>query len=122
MWSFSLRSQEDTAMADNRAGARSAHDGGPWRIHATRLPDGDAPEEWWIVDGHISEQPAPGARDLPGTWFLPGGLVDAHIHGTMNMNGYALANGSAELIAANLAAQRAAGVLAVRDAGLAFGG
>jgi imidazolonepropionase-like amidohydrolase len=101
---------------------RDVHDVGPWRIRATRLPDGDAPEEWWIVDGRISDAPVPGARELPGNWFLPGGLVDAHMHGTMNMNGYALADGSAALIAANLAAQRAAGVLAVRDTGLAFGG
>jgi imidazolonepropionase-like amidohydrolase len=107
-------------MAENMA--RSVHDAGPWHIYATRLPDGDAPEEWWIVDGQISDEPVPGARELPGKCFLPGGLVDSHMHGTMNMNGYAHANGSDALIAANLAAQRAAGVLAVRDAGLAFGG
>lgn len=96
------------------------HDAGPWRVRAIRLPDG-APEEWWIADGRLSDQPVPGARDLPGGWFLPGGLVDAHVHRTMNFNGFALPDGSPELVAANLAAQRAAGVLAVRDTGLAFG-
>lgn len=97
-------------------------DAGPWHLRAVRLPDGDTTEEWWIVDGQFSERPVPGARELPGGWFLPGGLVDAHMHSTMNFNGYSLADGSDALIAANLAAQRAAGVLAVRDAGLAWGG
>lgn len=95
---------------------------GPWHLRAIRLPDGARAEEWWIVDGRISATPVPGARDLPGGWFLPGGLVDAHLHLTMNFNGFALHDGSNDLIAANMAAQRAAGVLALRDAGLAWGG
>lgn len=97
-------------------------DGGPWHIHAIRLPDGTTSEEWWVADGRLSDTPIPGARDLPGAYLLPGGLVDSHIHRTMNFNGFALADGSDVLAEANLAAQRAAGVLAVRDAGLAWGG
>jgi imidazolonepropionase-like amidohydrolase len=97
-------------------------DNGPWHLAAVRLPDGAEPEECWIVDGQISDTPAPGAHDLPGGWFLPGGLVDAHAHLTMNFNGFALHDGSDDLIAANLAAQRAAGVLALRDAGIAWAG
>jgi imidazolonepropionase-like amidohydrolase len=97
-------------------------DNRPWRLRAVRLPDGREPEEWWIVDGKLSDVPVAGARDLPGGWFLPGGLVDAHAHLTMNFNGFALRDGSAALIAANMAAQRAAGVLMLRDAGLAWGG
>jgi imidazolonepropionase-like amidohydrolase len=99
-----------------------SQDTGPWHLAAVRLPDGTAPEEWWIVDGKASDAPVPGARDLPGGWFLPGGLVDAHVHLTMNFNAFALRDGSADLIAANMAAQRAAGVLTLRDAGLAWGG
>jgi imidazolonepropionase-like amidohydrolase len=95
---------------------------GPWYLRAIRLPDGGAPEDWWIVDGQLRDTPVPAAQELPGSWFLPGGLVDAHAHSTMNFNNFAYADGSAELIAANLAAQRAAGVLAIRDAGLAWGG
>lgn len=93
-----------------------------WHMRAVRLPDGTQPEEWWIVDGRVSDQPIAGARELPGGWFLPGGLVDAHAHLTMNFNSFPLPDGGDELIAANLAAQRRAGVLAVRDAGLAWGG
>jgi hypothetical protein len=96
--------------------------GRAWHIRGVRLPDGDTVEEWWIGDGVWHDAPIAGARDLPGAWFLPGGLVDAHCHVTMNFNGFALPNGSDALIAANLDAQRAAGVLAVRDAGLAWGG
>jgi imidazolonepropionase-like amidohydrolase len=99
-----------------------SHDSGPWRLAAVRLPDGVEPEQWWIVDGQISATPAPGARDLPGGWFLPGGLVDAHAHLTMNFNGFALRDGSDDLIAANQAAQSRAGVLGLRDAGRAWGG
>ena len=104
-------------------GAQSlSQDNGPWHLAAVRLPDGTQPEEWWIVDGQIRATPIPGARDLPGGWFLPGGLVDAHAHLTMNVNGFTLRDGSDGLIATNLAAQRTAGVLALRDAGLAWGG
>lgn len=108
-------------MDDDRS---MAADGaaGPWHVHAICLPEGQAPEDWWIVDGRLSDVPVPGAVTLPGGWVLPGGLVDAHIHRTMNFNDFALPDGSEALAAANLAAQRAAGVLAVRDAGLAWGG
>jgi imidazolonepropionase-like amidohydrolase len=95
---------------------------GPWHVRGIRLPDGDTIEEWWIVDGVWSDRPVPGATPLPGGWFLPGGLVDAHIHRTMNFNGFQLPDGSDALVEANLAAQRNVGVLAVRDAGLAWGG
>jgi imidazolonepropionase-like amidohydrolase len=95
---------------------------GAWHVQAVRLPDGEAAEDWWIVDGCLTDRPVPEAVTLPGDWFLPGGLVDAHVHRTMNFNGFALPDGSDALVAAHLAAQRAAGVLAVRDAGLAWGG
>jgi len=95
---------------------------GRWHLHAVRLPDGLHAEDWWIVDGRWSDTPVPGARPLPGAWFVPGGLADVHVHVTMNFNGFALVDGSAALIAANLAAQRQAGVLMLRDTGLAWGG
>ena len=109
-------------MAADRTAFPISHDDGPWHLRAIRLPGGIQPEDWWIVDGQVSDTPVPNARDLPGGWFLPGGLVDAHAHLTMNFNGFALRDGSSELITANLAAQRATGVLALRDAGLAWGG
>lgn len=55
--------------------------------------------------------------------MLPGGLVDAHVHLTMNFGRVMPhADGSDALVAANAAAQRRAGVLALRDAGHAWGG
>lgn len=103
---------EQSHVADSR----------PWHLRAVRLPEGTEAEEWWITDGKLSDVPIAGARELPGGWFLPGGLVDAHAHLTMNFNGFALRDGSNDLIAANMAAQRAAGVLVLRDAGRAWGG
>lgn len=97
--------------------------GGPWRIRGVPLPDGDRAGEWWIADGRWCDRPVAGASDLPGAWVLPGGLVDAHVHLTMNFDRVMPhADGSPALVAANAAAQRRAGVLALRDAGQAWGG
>lgn len=98
-------------------------DRGPWHVHGVNLPDGTAPRDWWIADGRWHDAAVPGARQLPGGWVLPGGLVDAHVHLTMNF-GRVMPHpdGSPALVAANHAAQRRAGVLAVRDAGCAWGG
>lgn len=96
----------------------------PLHLHAIRLPDGDVPEHLWIdARGRLGDRPIDGAVELPGGWWLPGGLVDAHVHLTMNF-GKVMPHpdGSDALIAANARAQRAAGVLAVRDAGHAWGG
>ncbi|MBX3051123.1 MAG: hypothetical protein KF753_06605 [Caldilineaceae bacterium] len=38
-----------------------------WHLRAMRLPDSDQPEDWWVVDGRLSESPVAGARALPGT-------------------------------------------------------
>ncbi|MDH4064441.1 MAG: amidohydrolase family protein [Acidobacteriota bacterium] len=94
-----------------------------WHVRAVSLPDGDEPEDLWIVDGRLTGQPVAGARELPGGWVLPGGLVDAHVHLTMNFGKVMPhADGSDALMAANGAAQRHAGVLALRDTGCAWGG
>src|SRR5436190_11585693 len=87
-----------------------------WHIRAVRLPFGEQVEEWWVRDGLLHDEPVPGAVDLPDGWVLPG-LVDAHAHLTIDINGTGLPNGSDALIDANRRAQQAAGVLAVRDAG-----
>ena len=102
--------------------AMDAAESGPWHVRAVRLPEGHEPEDWWIVDGRLSDTAVAAAKDVPGGWFLPGGLLDAHCHASMNFNDFAFADGSKALIDANLGAQRAAGVLALRDAGLAWGG
>jgi imidazolonepropionase-like amidohydrolase len=87
-----------------------------WHIRAVRLPDGDRAEDWWIRDGRLTDQPQTNASELPGGWVLPG-LADAHVHLSLDFSATGLPMGSDALIAANMDAQLAAGVLAVRDAG-----
>jgi imidazolonepropionase-like amidohydrolase len=87
-----------------------------WHIRAVRLPYGVRTEDWWIVNGRLTDQPAPDARELPGGWVLPG-LADAHVHLTLDFSATGLPMGSDALIRANMEAQLAAGVLALRDVG-----
>ena len=63
----------------------------------------------------MSETPLAGARELPGAFALPGGLVDAHFHATLDFEERALTR--AQLLEANLRRARRAGVLAARDMG-----
>ena len=94
-----------------------------WHLRATVLPHGRHPIDAWVGHGVISEQPIAGASTLPGRFVLAGGLVDAHVHLTMNF-GRALphADGSDALMGANADRHRHAGILALRDAGAAWGG
>jgi imidazolonepropionase-like amidohydrolase len=65
---------------------------------------------------------SPYRGELPGCFAIPGGLVDAHAHLTLDFGGVVgLDQGSPELVAANLARQARAGVLWVRDAGAVDG-
>jgi imidazolonepropionase-like amidohydrolase len=99
------------------------HASSRWHVRATLLPDGTEPQEWWVADGRLLDSPVPDAIDLPGRWLLPGGLVDAHVHLTMNFGRLMpYADGSAELVKANTKAHRQRGILALRDAGYAWGG
>jgi imidazolonepropionase-like amidohydrolase len=86
------------------------------RLAATVLPDGTAPCDLWVRDGAFTTEPQDGADVVPGGYVLPG-LVDAHAHLTLDVTGTGLATASDALVAANLAAQRSAGVLLVRDIG-----
>lgn len=96
---------------------------GPFHVRAIMLPDGAEPQDWWIADGRRRDTAVPEAVDLPGRWLLPGGLVDAHVHLTMNFGRVMpFADGSDGLMRANAGAQLKRGVLALRDAGGAWGG
>jgi imidazolonepropionase-like amidohydrolase len=86
------------------------------RLTATVLPDGDRDTDLWVRDGAISDEPVSGAEHVPGRYVLHG-LVDAHAHLTIDVSGTGLPAGSDDLVAANLRAQREAGVLLVRDVG-----
>jgi imidazolonepropionase-like amidohydrolase len=85
------------------------------RLPPTVLPDGDT-RDLWVADCVFTTTPQDGAETLPGRYALPG-LVDAHAHLTIDMSGTGLAAGGDALVAANLRAQRDAGVLLVRDIG-----
>lgn len=88
-----------------------------YHIHATLLPDGDAPIDLWVRDGRITFRPVQGAAVLaPLPAFVLPGMVDAHAHLAMDMGGGHRPPGP-DVIAANVAANLAAGVTAVRDPG-----
>lgn len=94
-----------------------------WHIRAVVLPDTSEPADFWVCDGVVGREPVDGAQDVPGAFVLPGGLVDAHVHLTMNFGKVMPhADGSEALMSANAAAHRRSGVLAFRDAGCAWGG
>lgn len=89
-----------------------------WCIRATLLPNGTERETWWLRHGQLAKTPIPDAMELPGNYLLPGGLVDAHAHLTIDFANSGLAGGSKALIAANWQRQLASGVLNLRDAGV----
>lgn len=84
------------------------------RVRGTLLPLGEL-VEFWVVRGRVSTTPVPGATDLghPGQYVVPG-LVDAHCHVGLGATG---AVDRAATIA-QAKAERAAGVLLVRDCGV----
>jgi imidazolonepropionase-like amidohydrolase len=87
----------------------------PWRLRAVLLPGGTDPVELWLDESGLTEEPLRGARELPGDYVLPGGLVDAHFHAAFDFAHRQLSRH--DLIEANLLALARAGVLAARDMG-----
>ena len=81
------------------------------------LPGGGEPLNWWIAGGRLSSQPIAGAAELPGAWLAPGLVRCARASDVRCPRAARTQRGSEELVAAHLAQQREAGVLAVRDAG-----
>ncbi|HLZ69141.1 MAG TPA: amidohydrolase family protein [Dehalococcoidia bacterium] len=89
-----------------------------FHLRATLLPYGDAASDLWIAGGRISFTPVVGARELaPAGGFALPGLVDSHVHLTVDFGRLGLPRGSAELVAENRRRQLAAGVLLLRDIG-----
>jgi imidazolonepropionase-like amidohydrolase len=78
------------------------------------LPDGEH-RDVWVRDGRFTFEPVPGAETVSRDGWLVPGLVDAHCH-----VGIARGGGHVEDLAAareQALADRAAGVLALRDCG-----
>ena len=87
-----------------------------WRVTGVLLPDGDTVDAGVAADGSWTAAPPADAEPLPGRFVLPG-LVDSHVHLSLDSGRKGLPAGSAELIAANRRDHLAAGVLVVRDIG-----
>jgi imidazolonepropionase-like amidohydrolase len=85
-----------------------------WHVRGVVLPEGEV-GDLWLVGDRVSREPVAGAVTLAeGGYILPG-LVDAHCHIGMRRGGAPI--GSLDEARALVAVDRAAGVLAIRDAG-----
>lgn len=84
----------------------------PLHIHGTFIPD-DEPRDLWIRDGVLTDEPVPGARTVARDAFIVPGLVDAHCHLGLGVEGQV----SRETTLAQARADLAAGTMLVRDAG-----
>ena len=93
-----------------------------YHVRATLLPDGDQPRDFWIRDRRVTFVPMDGAEALapPGGFALPG-LVDCHVHLTLDFAESGLPAGSAELVEANLRGHLSTGTFIVRDMGAVSG-
>ncbi|HET6920482.1 MAG TPA: hypothetical protein VFI46_13585, partial [Jiangellaceae bacterium] len=85
----------------------------PLHVRGVMLPDREH-RDLWIHDGRITFEHIPGAETVAAGWILPG-LVDLHCHVGLDSRG-AVPRDDAERQAL---ADRAAGVLLIRDAGSA---
>ncbi len=78
------------------------------------LPEGEQ-RDVWVRDGRFTFDPVPGVETVStGGWLLPG-LVDAHCHVGVGMGGVHVAD--LDGLREQALAERAAGVLALRDCG-----
>jgi imidazolonepropionase-like amidohydrolase len=86
----------------------------PLHLSGVVLPEGEH-HELWVRDGRITFEPVPGAETVSrGGWLAPG-LVDAHCHVGIGPGGDHVRD--LEGLRGQALAERAAGVLALRDCG-----
>jgi imidazolonepropionase-like amidohydrolase len=82
-------------------------------VRGITVPEGE-PRDFYVVGERITYEPVPSAETVASGWVLPG-LVDAHCHVGLDIGG-AVDRAEQERQAV---ADRAAGVLLIRDAGSA---
>jgi len=89
-----------------------------YHVRAVPLPDGDAPVDLWVAGGRLTFVPQAGAEPLgPERGFALAGLVDCHVHLSLDPGRTGLPPASSELIARNRRTNRDCGVLLARDMG-----
>ena len=84
----------------------------PMHIHGTFLPY-EEPQDFWVVDGRLTAEPIAGARTLARDAYVIPGLVDAHCHIGLGVEGAV----SVEETRRQAQADLAAGTMLIRDAG-----
>ena len=84
----------------------------PMHIHGTFLPH-EEPQDFWVVDGRLTAEPIAGARTLARDAYVIPGLVDAHCHIGLGVEGAV----SVEETRRQAQADLAAGTMLIRDAG-----
>lgn len=87
---------------------------GALRFRGPVLPDGEA-RDLYVVDGHVTYEPQPGAETAAEGWIVPG-LVDAHCHLGLDEHG-PVTDAEAEEQAL---LDRDGGALLIRDCGSAL--
>ncbi|MGY1710383.1 amidohydrolase family protein [Geodermatophilus sp. SYSU D00758] len=86
----------------------------PLHLSGVVLPDGER-RDLWVRDGRFTTEPVPGAETVSrGGWLVPG-LVDAHCHVGIGRGGTPVEDLAG--LREQALAERAAGVLALRDCG-----
>lgn len=89
-----------------------------YHVRGVMLPGGDAPRDLWVRDGRISFWAIDGAQDIgPRDGFVLPGLVDCHVHLTMDFGNYSLEPGSAEIVERGRRDHLRSGTLLLRDIG-----